>query len=451
MGEGRGLDRDHLPKAGAGEHVRNGWELIELGKLVDPERKISYGIVQPGEHTPDGVPIIRVSDLKGGQIDTTSPLRVEPAIEQPHSRTRLRGGELIMSIVGTVGQTAIVDEKLAGWNVARAVAVIPAKPDIGAYWIRLALEGGPARNHIRDRLNTTVQATLNLRDLASLPITLPPPDEREAIAGVLRALDDKIDLNRRMNATLERLARALFRDWFVDFGPTRAKEAGQPPYLAPALWSLFPARLDENGIPEGWEISTIGDEVRVQGGSTPSTKEPAFWDGGIHWATPKDLSTLAAPVLLETARTITQAGLARITSGLLPEGTVLLSSRAPIGYLAIAEVPLAINQGFIAMVCEGRLSNAFVWLWTQENMAAIKANANGSTFQEISKRNFRPLPVIVPSADILRAFDAVVMPIHRQIVQNEQESRTLAGLRDLLLPRLMSGEVQVSQVESVHG
>lgn len=248
------------------------------------------------------------------------------------------------------------------------------------------------------------------------------------------------------------MARALFKDWFVDFGPTRAKMEGREPYLAPDLWSLFPDRLDnETGLPEGWQPSTIGDEVHVVGGSTPSTKEPAFWDGEYHWATPKDLSNLSSPVLLDTTRTITASGLAKISSGLLPAGTVLLSSRAPIGYLAIAEVPVAINQGFIAMVCEGQVSNVFVWLWTLENMDAILAKANGSTFQEISKSNFRPLPLNLPTDELLKAFDASVLPIYRHIEQNERETRTLAATRDLLLPKLMSGEIRLRDADKIAG
>ncbi|MFN3973534.1 MAG: restriction endonuclease subunit S, partial [Gemmobacter sp.] len=243
------------------------------------------------------------------------------------------------------------------------------------------------------------------------PFSMPPLPEQRTIAATLGALDDKIKLNRKMNATLEAMARALFRDWFVDFGPTRAKMEGREPYLSPDLWSLFPDRLDDEGKPKGWEVSTIGDEVRVVGGSTPSTKEPDFWDGGVNWATPKDLSTLAAPVLLETSRTISAAGLAKISSGLLPVGSLLLSSRAPIGYLAIAEMPVAINQGFIGMICDKRVSNVFAWLWTLENMEAILAKANGSTFQEISKGNFRPLPVVVAPGLVAvwcRSFDSVM-------------------------------------------
>lgn len=292
---------------------------------------------------------------------------------------------------------------------------------------------------------------LTVKDLSRISVEVPSTKDQEAIASVLAALDDKIELNRRMNETLEATARAIFKDWFVDFGPTRAKMEGREPYLAADIWPLFPDRLDDDGKPEGWENSTIGQEVDVVGGSTPSTKEAAFWGGDIAWATPKDLSSLSTPVLLGTERQITEAGLAQISSGLLPVGTVLLSSRAPIGYLAIAQIPVAVNQGFIAMVCKKQLSNVFVWLWTQANMETVHQNANGSTFQEISKANFRPIGVTVATAEILRAFDEVATPLFGRIVANEKESCTLAATRDLLLPKLMSGEVRVKDAEKLVG
>jgi type I restriction enzyme, S subunit len=300
---------------------------------------------------------------------------------------------------------------------------------------------------INSYLTGSTMPKLTQNNLNRIPIPAPAFATQIEIASILSALDDKIELNRRMNETLEGMARAIFRDWFVDFGPTRAKMAGRPPYLAPDLWSLFPDRLDEDGKPEGWETSTIGDEVTVVGGSTPSTTESGYWNGAIHWATPKDLASLQAPVLLATARRITEAGLETISSGLLPRGTVLLSSRAPIGYLAITEIPVAVNQGFIALVCNRRLSNVFVWLWAHESMEAILQRANGSTFQEISKRNFRPLPVVAGCDRIEVAFDETVKPLYRRIAQNEVESRTLAEIRDLLLPKLMFGEIRVRAAE----
>jgi type I restriction enzyme S subunit len=271
--------------------------------------------------------------------------------------------------------------------------------------------------------------------------------EQDSIASILGALDDKIELNHRMNETLETMARAIFKDWFVDFGPTRAKMEGRAPYLSPHVWALFPNQLDADDKPEGWENSTIGREVSVVGGTTPSTSEPTFWNGDFHWATPKDLSALNTPVLLGTERRITKAGLSQIGSGLLPTGTVLLSSRAPIGYIAVSQVPVAINQGFIAMRCEGRLSSAFVWLWTQASMESIKQKANGSTFQEISKTNFRPIPIMVPSMKVLAAFDVTAQSMFNQIVANEVMSSSLASTRDLLLPKMMSGEIRLREAE----
>ena len=264
------------------------------------------------------------------------------------------------------------------------------------------------------------QPLLNQTILSSIHVAVPDPTEQRAIAHILGTLDDKIELNRRMNQTLEEMARALFKSWFVDFDPVRAKatlkhHAATLPQggsdwsvqrarayldrMDPDIAALFPdsfADSELGPIPAGWEVSTIGEEVAVLGGSTPSTKDRSLWGGAINWATPKDLSTLSAPVLLETARQISETGLSKISSGLLPRGAVLLSSRAPIGYLVITEIPVAVNQGFIAMRCESRLSNVFVWLWTQANIDTILQNANGSTFQEISKRNFRPLRVAVP-------------------------------------------------------
>jgi type I restriction enzyme S subunit len=281
------------------------WESVPLGQLVEPGRNISYGIVQPGSPTHDGVPIIRVSDVRDGFISTSNPLRVSADIEAPYARTRLRGGELLLTLVGTVGEAAIAPRSLAGWNTARAVAVIPIQKEIGAYWVKIALGSPVVRELINGRLNTTVQATLNLRDVAELPITLPPVRERGAIIDMISALDDRIELNRRMTETLEAMARALFRSWFVDFDPVRARAEGRPTGLPYDLAVLFPDRFGDDGLPAGWTRQPLGELFEVSGGNTPSTANPVFWNGSHQWATPKDLSSLSSPVLLQTERQLT--------------------------------------------------------------------------------------------------------------------------------------------------
>ena len=288
-------------------------------------------------------------------------------------------------------------------------------------------------------------------DLQALNVQWRPIDEQRAIAHILGTLDDKIVLNRRMNETLEAMARALFKSWFVDFDPVRANAEGRDSGLPQPLADLFPDRFEDSEvgeIPKGWEIKSIGDLADVAGGTTPSTKEPAYWEGGTYaWATPKDLSGLSVPVLLNTERRITDAGLSQIGSGLLPKGTVLLSSRAPIGYLAVAEIPVAINQGFIAMTPKTGTSNIFLILWASVAHEEIISRANGSTFLEISKANFRPIPVVTPSADVMLVFEELVRPLYERIVGSARESRTLATLRDTLLPKLISGERRVQAAD----
>ena len=282
-------------------------------------------------------------------------------------------------------------------------------------------------------------------DFYSLPVEVPPLPEQRTIAHILGTLNDKIELNRRMNQTLEEMARAIFQDWFVDFGPVRAKLEGREPYLPPDLWDLFPDRLVDSElgeIPEGWEVKVIGEVATIAGGSTPSTKVAEYWEGGCHsWATPKDLSILSMPVLLSTERKITDAGLNRITSGLLPVGTVLLSSRAPVGYLAINEMPVAINQGFIAIRPQERVSNLFLLNWCKSSLDEIISHANGSTFLEVSKSNFRQIPLSVPSNPLMEVYHVMANDIHRKIVDNERTSRTLVAQRGTLLPKLISGEL----------
>jgi len=292
--------------------------------------------------------------------------------------------------------------------------------------------------------------TLNRNHIHQIAVRYPADvDEQRAIAGVLGALDDKIEQNRRTAQALERLARAIFRAWFVDFEPVKAKAAGATafPGMPQPVFDALPTRFVDSAIgpvPDGWEVKAIGDVVTAKGGGTPSTTNSDYWDGGEHcWATPKDMSRLSHPVLLDTERRITDAGVNSISSGILPVGTVLMSSRAPVGYLAIAGVPTAINQGFIAMVCDGPLPPTYVLNWAFTSMDAIKAHASGTTFPEISKKNFRPLPVVQPTDDVIAAYEQTADPLFELITMCVKENEQLAVMHDYLLPKLLSGQVRV--------
>ena len=296
---------------------------------------------------------------------------------------------------------------------------------------------------------------VSLTDQRRIRITLPLIDEQRAIAHVLGALDDKIEQNRRTARALERLARAIFRAWFVDFEPVKAKAAGATsfPGMPQLVFDALPTRFidsDIGPVPQGWAVKSIGDVVTAKGGGTPSTSNPDYWNGGEHCrATPKDMSRLSHPVLLDTERRITGAGVNAISSGILPVSTVLMSSRAPVGYLAIAGVPTAINQGFIAMVCDGPLPPTYVLHWAFASMDAIKSRASGTTFPEISKKNFRPLPVVQPTDDLIAAYRQTADPLFEMLTACARENERLAKTRDYLLPKLLSGNVRVTVTGTV--
>jgi restriction endonuclease S subunit len=336
----------------------------------------------------------------------------------------------------------------AGRLTQDTVKLIFSGTDVPAGYLYWILRTPDYRAYCRAHAIGTTNLSIARQDFLAYPI--PRPSERSlTIVETLDALNDKIELNRRMNATLEALARALFQSWFVDFDPVRAKLDGRVPVGMDAETAgLFPDGFEESAlgqIPKRWRLVPVGDVVECVGGGTPSTTNAAFWEGGKHhWTTPKDFSSLQAPVLLDTDRMITDAGVARISSGLLPAGSLLLSSRAPVGYLAITAIPVAINQGFIAMKCNQSASNYFMLHWCQANLPEIHARATGTTFAEISKQNFRPIPVVLPGDRVMDAFTRAVAPLHERVVANEKQSRTLMALRDSLLPELLSGCVKLS-------
>lgn len=246
--------------------------------------------------------------------------------------------------------------------------------------------------------------------LNNFRIPLPPLDEQKRIASTLSSLDDKIDLLRRENATLEQMAETLFRQWFVE----ESKEE--------------------------WKDGKLGDIFTVKGGTTPSTKESSFWDGGIAWTSPRDVTTLKGLYLYNTEKKITQKGLEQISSGLLPAGTLLMSSRAPVGVLAFAEIPLAINQGYIAILDDKGYPKEFIYLWLKANLDLVHSYSNGSTFMEISRSAFKSLDISIPTKNEVVFFVQEIKPIFEKIRANETQIRTLIKTRDGLLPKIMNNE-----------
>jgi type I restriction enzyme S subunit len=402
------------------------------------------------DYVPSGVPVIRGQNMGGRWVEGEFAF-VSDAKAKSLDANIARPGDIVFTQRGTLGQVSIVPKGAYNrYLVSQSQMKLTVNREIAdPVFFYYAFSTAEQQDYIRQNAIQTGVPHTNLGILRETPVPLPPIHEQRAIAHILGTLDDKIELNRRMNETLEAMARTLFQSWFVDFGPVRAKAEGRDPGLPKAIADLFPDSFEDSElgqIPTGWTIKPIGDLAEVVGGSTPSTKVPSFWVGGTHhWCTPKDLSSLAVSVLLDTERRITDTGLAQIGSGLLPRGTVLLSSRAPIGYLVITEIPTAINQGFIAMSANRGVSNLFLLHWATASSEEIVSRANGSTFLEIGKANFRPIPVVAPSVAVMEGFDAQSRPLYKRIVECQRESRSLTALRDTLLPKLISGTLRVSE------
>ena len=439
----------------ASSESRSEWPVVTVENLSEKVAMGPFGSsIKVSTFVPDGVPIISGQHLHDVRVDDAPGFNF---ITHEHAKrlanANVRRGDVIFTHAGNIGQVAYVPEcsRYDRYVISQRQFYMrcdssKAVPEfVARYFTSAKGQHQLLANASQVGVPSIAQPVSYLR---TLQVPLPPLSEQRTIAHILGTMDDKIELKRRVNATLEAMARALFRSWFVDFDPVRAKMEGRDTGLPKEIADLFPDRLVDSElgeIPQGWRVSTIGTEVDAVGGATPSTKDPAYWDGGQHhWATPKDLSKLLSPVLLETDRRITDAGAQKISSGLLPPGTVLLSSRAPIGYLAINEVPTAINQGFIAMICRKRLPAVYVLFWCYENLEHIKDISGGSTFAEISKKVFRPLPIVVPPKRILGVYDEASRSLYDRVVSNTKESVLLASLRDALLPKLVSGELRVS-------
>jgi len=278
-------------------------------------------------------------------------------------------------------------------------------------------------------------------------LALPPLTEQRAIAHILGTLDDKIELNRRRNQTLEAMARALFKDWFVDFGPVRAKMEGRESYLSADLWQLFPDRLDDEGKPEGWEMQPLSELLTIIGGGTPKTSVEEYWGGDIPWFSVVDTPSASDVFVIATEKTITDKGLAGSSARLIPKGTTIISARGTVGNLAIAGCNMTFNQSCYGLRGTGSAGDYFVYLTAQQMVDQLKSMAHGSVFSTITRQTFEAIHRPVPSPTALAAFERLVTGWFDSIFSSVEESRTLAQLRDTLLPKLISGELRITDAE----
>ncbi len=422
-----------------GSDVPDDWRFFSIEDLLKTPKSISVGVMYPGPDTPDGVPLIRVGDISNGFVAGTPEYRVSDQVDYEYRRTKLIGNELIMTLVGEPGECVIATEKMNGWNVARALAVLRLKDPNIRHWLRYVLHSRTAKHLIGARLNTTVQKTLNLKDIKELAVPIPPESVREIIEGIVGGIEEKIELNRKQNLTLEAIAQALFKRWFVEF---EFPDENGCPYKSSG-GAMQPSELGE--IPVGWEVKPLSDVTAyLSRGITPAYVE----EGGVMVLNQRCVRD--GWINTEPARSH-DVETRKIDGRELHTGDVLVNSTG-MGTLGRVAQALALDGTIVVdshitvvRADSSQVSPEYLGVCLRLKEREIEHMAEGSTGQtELSRAKLGELPVIVPDDGVLRLFTEVVADLNNKRALNWGESLSLKLARDTLLPKLMSGELRVA-------
>ncbi|MCU4620511.1 restriction endonuclease subunit S [Acinetobacter radioresistens] len=462
----------------AGGNVPEHWEFKTIDELLEHPKAISVGVMYPGSDTDGGVPLIKVSDVKNGAIASRPSFCISNKVDEEYKRTRLNGSELLLTLVGNPGDCVIVTDEMCGWNVARALAVIRLKDTQLRSWIRYVLASKPAQHLIEARLNTTVQKTLNLKDVREIGIPIPPREERDSITKIIDSIEKKTLLNTQINQTLESIAQAIFKSWFIDFDPVRAKMAakqeGQDPELAAmctisgkseeelqqmadddfaelqATAALFPDELVESElgeVPNGWDKYSLSKMITLIGGGTPKRSEPNYWNGDIFWFSVKDVPNEGEVFVITTQEKISELGLNKSSTKLLPVGTTIITARGTVGKIALVGYEMAMNQSCYGIQGINGVKQFMTYYLIKNAVEVLKKNTHGAVFDTITQATFDTVTSIKPSIEMMDLFESKIEKIMGHIKNNLYENNSLIALRDTLLPKLLSGEIDVSGLQ----
>jgi len=378
------------------------------------------------------------------------------------SRHRVEAGDIIYSRRGDVERRALIRPEHEGWLCGTGCLKVRlgkggVDPTFASYYL-----GHPdVRSWIARHAIGATMPNLNTAIIEAVPFVVPPLVEQQAIAGILGALDDKIELNRRMNETLEAMARAIFKSWFVDFDPVRAKAAvwrehpnwtdekvsrAACPNLKPDIAVLFPDAFEDSElgeVPKGWGVVPFAATVDILGGGTPKTSVPEYWDGDIPWYAVGDAPSASDVYVIDTKKKITKAGVENSATQVLPTGTTIISARGTVGKLALTGVPMAMNQTCYGLRAKQGGSLHFTFFSTHSLVSTLQQRTHGSVFDTITRDTLNDAKAALPSPALVQRFEAMVSPLMGRLLNSLWHSRTLAAIRDALLPRLMSGEMRL--------
>ena len=399
-------------------------ETIKLGDFITDIAAGPFGSnLKVSCFVDDGFPIVDGANLKGYKLTDNITKFVTEEKARSLQRSIAKRNDVVVTISGTVGQISYIpmDSKYAEYLCSqRQFRATFDTERVYVPYLVFYFHTYEGQHKILSFANQVGVPALAqpLKNFRLIDIDLPDIETQKRIAGIVETINNKIENNERINENLEQQASSFFYHLFV-----------------------------ENADPS-WREGTISDLGTVVGGSTPSKAKAEYYtDNGIAWITPKDLSVDKSKFITHGADDITELGLRNSSATIMPAGTVLFSSRAPIGYIAIADGEVTTNQGFKSVIPYDNVGTAFVYFFLKSALPTIESMASGSTFKEISGSAMRTVPAIIPDDKTLHEFSSFCEPLFQQQRTLEAENRSLAALRDSLLPRLMSGELDVSDID----
>lgn len=392
---------------------------------------------QTPKYTDSGYPMIRVKDLSEGFLDISKAVYVDKNDYDKFSKKyKPSKGDIIFSRVGSYGISSYVDDNIV-FCLGQNTVVISTNTIYSRYLYYLMISP-IIKNQIEEKVGGSTQKTISLKSIGEFKLPIPSYESQIAIGDFLYRIDKKIELNNQMIATLEELAATLFKRWFVDF---EFPDENGNPYKSSG-GKMVDSELGE--IPEGWQNGTLSDIGEIVGGGTPSKKMIEYYiEGNIPWITPKDLSEQKNTFISNGKTNITELGLKKSSAKMIPEKSVLFSSRAPIGYIAISTQPVSTNQGFKSIIPKKSKHYSFVYLLLKSQVNNIESRATGSTFKEVSGTIMKNFPIILPKESILNDFSKLTDSIFKLILNLEVNVNNLEQTRNLVLPKLLSGELEV--------
>src|SRR6266566_3538371 len=376
-------------------------------------------------------PFIQTADIMASDLRVTK--YSQTYSEKGLAQSKLwNENTLCMTIAGeNTAETAILSFKACFPDSIIGFIANPDKSNV--YFVKYYLD--TMKQELKNVSKGATQDNLSLDKLLSFDILTPPVTTQHKIATILSAYDDLIENNTRRIAILEEMAQSLYREWFVHFRfPGHEKKR------------MVESQLGM--IPEGWEVKAISEVIETLGGGTPSTRNIEYWNNGhVNWYSPTDLTATGTMFITHSAKKITDLGLDKSSARMFPAYSVMMTSRATIGVIAINTGPACTNQGFITCVPNEKLSAYQIYFWLAENKEKIISLASGATFKEINRATFRKLPIVIPDISTSQEFNELVLPMCKQVENLIAKNANLRRTRDLLLPKLISGEVDVEGVE----